>query len=141
MREHFNLQKMTSKGTAHRLRLLHSVLPFRREWISPMAISRLNAPILPVNQKLSSLVPANSSSCLDSSFFGGVVSTDALSSTPLNIPTTFAVGDNMMSSPCHVLTPYVLSDSRWRIRPHRCSIACRLEQLPFRWRTHRGMFC
>ena len=117
------------------------VSPFRRERISPMTINRLNAPILPMDQKLGSLVPTDSSPCLDSGFFGGVVSTGTLSSTPLNIPTAFAIVDNMMSLSCHVLTPCALSDSRWRIRLHRCNIACQLEQLPFRWRTHRDMSC
>ncbi len=115
------------------------VLPFRRERVSPMTISRLNTPIFPMDQKLGSLVPADSSPCLDSGFFSGVVPTGTLSSTPLNIPTALAVVDNMMSSPCHVLIPYALSDSRWRIRLRRCSIAYLLEQLPSRWRTYRDM--
>lgn len=89
-----------------------SVLPFRRERVSPMTISGLNTPIFSVNQELGSLVPADSSPCLDSGFFGGVVSTGSLSSAPLNIPTTSAVVDNMMSLSCHVLTPCALSDSR-----------------------------
>lgn len=106
-----------------------------------MTIGRLNAPIFPMDQKLGSLVPTDSSPCLDSSFFGSVVSTDTLSSTPLNIPTAFIVVDDMMSSPCHIFTPCALLDSKWRIRPHRCSIACQLEQLPFHWRTHQDMSC
>lgn len=106
-----------------------------------MTISRLNTPIFSMDQKLSPLVPANSSPCFDSSFFGGIVSTGTLSSTPLNIPTAFAVVDNMMSLPCHALTPYALSDSRWRIRLRHCSIACLLEQLPSRWRTHQDISC
>ena len=112
IREHFNLQKNDIKRRNPQVAPFVFVLPFRRERVSPMTISRLNAPISPMDQKLGSLVPTDSSPCLDSSFFGGVVSTDTLSSTPLNIPTAFTVVDNMMSSPCHVLTPCALLDNR-----------------------------
>lgn len=110
--ENFNLQKNDIKRRNLQAAPFVSVLPFRRERVSPVTISRLNAPIFSMDQKLGPLISTDSSPCLDSGFFGGVVSTGTLSPTPLNIPTAFAVVDNMMSLSCHALTPCALSDSR-----------------------------
>lgn len=97
----------------------HPKLALRRTRISAMTVSRLNATIQPVNDKFGALIAADFSSSIYCLLLSGVVAAGTLGSTTFHIPTPVGIVNNMMRRTSHIITPYVLRDSRLHNRPHR----------------------
>lgn len=73
------------------------LLSTRRIWIVPVTVSTLDLAIEPMNHKFCFLILTDSAAGINGLLFRVIMTADALSSAPLNVPTTIRVWNNVMS--------------------------------------------